>query len=150
MRSDRVKKGLERAPARALLHATGLPKGEIDKPFIGIGNSSTDLVPGHLNLPELARFVEKGVHAGGGYPFLFNVGALCDGIAMGHKGMFYSLPFRELVADMVESIVEAHALDGRTGAEVGEMLGEADITRAEVAASVGFFHVDDAVDVAGG
>ena len=88
MRSDRVKKGLERAPARALLHATGLPKGEIDKPFIGIGNSSTDLVPGHLNLPELARFVEKGVHTGGGYPFLFNVGALCDGIAMGHKGMF--------------------------------------------------------------
>ena len=112
MRSDRVKKGLERAPARALLHATGLPKSEIDKPFIGIGNSSTDLVPGHLNLPELARFVEKGVHTGGGYPFLFHVGALCDGIAMGHKGMFYSLPFRELVADMVESIVEAHALDG--------------------------------------
>ncbi len=112
MRSDRVKKGLERAPARALLHATGLPKGELDKPFIGIGNSSTDLVPGHLNLPELARFVEKGVHTGGGYPFLFNVGALCDGIAMGHKGMFYSLPFRELVADMVESIAEAHALDG--------------------------------------
>jgi dihydroxy-acid dehydratase len=112
MRSDRVKKGLERAPARALLHATGLPKGEMDKPFIGIGNSSTDLVPGHLNLPELARFVEKGVHTGGGYPFLFNVGALCDGIAMGHKGMFYSLPFRELVADMVESIAEAHALDG--------------------------------------
>ena len=64
MRSDRVKKGLERAPARALLHATGLPKGEIDKPFIGIGNSSTDLVPGHLNLPELARFVEKGIHTG--------------------------------------------------------------------------------------
>jgi dihydroxy-acid dehydratase len=112
MRSDRVKRGLERAPARALLHATGLPKAEMDKPFIGIGNSSTDLVPGHLNLPELARFVEKGVHAGGGYPFLFNVGALCDGIAMGHKGMFYSLPFRELVADMVESIAEAHALDG--------------------------------------
>jgi dihydroxy-acid dehydratase len=112
MRSDRVKKGLERAPARALLHATGLPTNQIDKPFIGIGNSSTDLVPGHLNLPELARFVEKGVHTGGGYPFVFNVGALCDGIAMGHRGMYYSLPFRELVADMVESITEAHALDG--------------------------------------
>jgi len=112
MRSDRVKKGLERAPARALLHATGLPTSQIDKPFIGIGNSSTDLVPGHLNLPELARFVEKGVHTGGGYPFVFNVGALCDGIAMGHHGMYYSLPFRELVADMVESIAEAHALDG--------------------------------------
>jgi dihydroxy-acid dehydratase len=112
MRSDRVKKGLERAPARALLHATGLPRSQLDRPFIGIANSSTDLVPGHLNLPELARFVEKGVHTGGGYPFLFHVGALCDGIAMGHQGMFYSLPFRELVADMVESIAEAHALDG--------------------------------------
>ncbi len=112
MRSDRVKKGLERAPARALLHATGLPRSQLEMPFIGIGNSSTDLVPGHLNLPELARFVEKGVHTGGGYPFLFHVGALCDGIAMGHQGMFYSLPFRELVADMVESIAEAHALDG--------------------------------------
>jgi dihydroxy-acid dehydratase len=112
MRSDRVKKGLERAPARALLHATGLPKSQIEKPFIGIGSSYTELVPGHLNLPELARFVEKGIHTGGGYPFLFNVGALCDGIAMGHQGMHYSLPFRELVADMVESIAEAHALDG--------------------------------------
>lgn len=112
MRSDRVKRGIERAPARALLHATGLPRSELDRPFIGIGNSSSDLVPGHLNLPELARFVEKGVHTGGGYPFVFHVGALCDGIAMGHRGMHYSLPFRELVADMVESIAEAHALDG--------------------------------------
>jgi len=112
MRSDRVKKGLERAPARALLFATGLPRSEIHKPFIGIGSSHTDLVPGHLNLGDLARFAEKGVHAGGGYPFIFQVGALCDGIAMGHEGMHYSLPFRELVADMVECIVQAHALDG--------------------------------------
>jgi dihydroxy-acid dehydratase len=84
----------------------------MDKPFIGIGSSHTDLVPGHLNLQDLARFVEKGVHTAGGYPFGFNVGALCDGIAMGHVGMHYSLPFRELVADMVECITEAHGLDG--------------------------------------
>ena len=112
MRSDRVKKGVERAPARALLHATGLPRSELDKPFIGIGSSHTDLVPGHVNLQDLARFAEKGVHSAGGYPFLFQVGALCDGIAMGHQGMHYSLPFRELVADMVECIGMAHALDG--------------------------------------
>jgi len=84
----------------------------MDKPFIGIGNSYTDLVPGHVNLQELARFVEKGVHSAGGYPFIFNVGALCDGIAMGHEGMHYSLPFRELVADMVECVAQAHGLDG--------------------------------------
>ncbi len=112
MRSDRVKKGLGRAPARALMHATGLPKSEIHKPFIGIGSSHTDLVPGHVNLQDLARFAEKGVHSAGGYPFGFNVGALCDGIAMGHVGMHYSLPFRELVADMVECIAQAHGLDG--------------------------------------
>ena len=112
MRSDRVKKGLQRAPARALLHATGLPRSEMNKPFIGVGNSFTDLVPGHVNLQDLARFVEKGVHTAGGYPFQFNVGALCDGIAMGHEGMHYSLPFRELVADMVECIAQAHGLDG--------------------------------------
>ena len=112
MRSDTVKKGLERAPARALLHATGLPKSEMGRRFIGIANTSSDLVPGHLNLTELARCVEKGVHTAGGYPFIFHIGALCDGIAMGHAGMRYSLPFRELVADMVESISQAHALDG--------------------------------------
>ena len=112
MRSDTVKKGLERAPARALLHATGLPRSEMGRPFIGIANTSSDLVPGHLNLTELARFVEKGVHTAGGYSFVFHIGALCDGIAMGHAGMRYSLPFRELVADMVESISQAHALDG--------------------------------------
>ncbi len=112
MRSDQTKKGLERAAARALMYATGLPRSEVDKPFIGIGSSFTDLVPGHVNLNDLVRFVEKGVHTGGGYSFVFNVGALCDGIAMGHRGMHYSLPLRELIADMIESIVEAHALDG--------------------------------------
>lgn len=112
MKSDTIKKGIERAPARALLHATGLPRSEMDRPFIGIANSASDLVPGHLGLSELVRFIEKGVHTAGGYPFVFHVGALCDGIAMGHAGMRYSLPFRELVADMVESIAIAHGLDG--------------------------------------
>jgi dihydroxy-acid dehydratase len=112
MKSDIVKKGTERAPARALLHATGLPRSEMGRPFIGIANSASDLVPGHLNLSELVRFVEKGVHTAGGYAFVFHVGALCDGIAMGHAGMRYSLPFRELVADMIESITIAHGLDG--------------------------------------
>jgi dihydroxy-acid dehydratase len=112
MKSDEVKKGLERAPARALLHATGMPPSELAKPFIGIASSYTDLVPGHLTMHELERFVEKGVHTAGGYPFVFNVGAICDGIAMGHKGMRYSLPFRELVADMIESVACAHGLDG--------------------------------------
>ena len=112
MRSNRIKKGIERVPARALLYATGLPPSELSKPFIGIAGSYTDLVPGHLTMRELERFVEKGVHAAGGYPFVFSVGAICDGIAMGHEGMHYSLPFRELVADMIESVACAHALDG--------------------------------------
>ncbi len=112
MKSHEIKTGVERAPARALLYATGLPPSELNKPFIGIGSSYTDLVPGHLTMHDLERFVEKGVHTAGGYPFLFSVAGICDGIAMGHKGMHYSLPFRELVADMVESVARAHALDG--------------------------------------
>jgi dihydroxy-acid dehydratase len=82
------------------------------KPFIGLATSYTDLVPGHVGMRALERAVENGVHAGGGYPFLFGVPAVCDGIAMGHRGMHYSLPLREIVADLVESVAEAHALDG--------------------------------------
>jgi dihydroxy-acid dehydratase len=82
------------------------------KPFIGIATSFTDLVPGHVGMRALERVVENGIHAAGGHPFLFGVPAVCDGIAMGHKGMHYSLPLRELIADMVESVAEAHALDG--------------------------------------
>jgi dihydroxy-acid dehydratase len=82
------------------------------KPFIGIANAYTDIVPGHVGLQALARSVELGVAAGGGVPFQFGVMAICDGVAMGHKGMFYSLPSRELIADTVESMAEAHALDG--------------------------------------
>jgi len=112
MRSDRVKKGVERAPARALMHATGVPRGELDRPFVGIVSSYTDLIPGHMGMRDLERYVEKGIHSGGGYAFTFCVPGVCDGIVMGHVGMHYSLPSRELIADMIECVVEAHALDG--------------------------------------
>lgn len=112
MRSDRIKKGLERVPHRALMYATGMPKGEMKKPFIGVASSFTDLIPGHAGMRDLERFIEKGVHTGGGYPLLFGLPGICDGIAMGHRGMHYSLPSRELIADIVESVAEAHAFDG--------------------------------------
>ena len=112
MRSDRVKKGLERAPHRALLHATGMTKSQLNTEFIGIATSFNDLVPGHTGMRTLERFIEKGVHTGGGHSFMFGVPAVCDGIAMGHRGMHYSFPIRELIADMIESVATAHALDG--------------------------------------
>src|SRR3989304_7954177 len=111
-RSDRIKKGLERVPHRALLYATGIPTGEMKKPFIGVATSFTDLIPGHIGMRDLERFIEKGVHTGGGDPFIFCVPGICDGIAMGHEGMSYSLPSRELIADMIEAVTKAHALDG--------------------------------------
>ncbi|MEE8449303.1 MAG: dihydroxy-acid dehydratase, partial [Thermodesulfobacteriota bacterium] len=92
MESTRIKQGIERAPHRALLYATGLTRDDLAKPFIGLASSFTDLVPGHIGMRELERFIEKGVHTGGGYPFIFGVPAICDGIAMGHEGMHYSLP----------------------------------------------------------
>jgi dihydroxy-acid dehydratase len=112
MRSDLIKKGIERTPHRALLFATGLPKSCIDRPFIGVATSFTDIIPGHISMNELARFIEKGIHSGGGYSFFFGIPGICDGIAMGHKGMKFSLPSRELIADMIECIVEAHQFDG--------------------------------------
>ena len=112
MRSDRIKKGLERAPNRSLLFATGVTRGELDSPMIGVATSFTDLIPGHIGMRDLERFIEKGVHAGGGWPLFFGLPGICDGIAMGHQGMHYSLPSRELIADMVESIALAHAFDG--------------------------------------
>ncbi len=99
-------------PHRALYCAAGVPQAAMGKPFVGIATSFTDLVPGHVGMRNLERVIENGVHAGGGYPFLFGVPAVCDGIAMGHRGMHYSLPLRELIADMIESVAEAHALDG--------------------------------------
>ncbi|GFO61116.1 dihydroxy-acid dehydratase [Geomonas silvestris] len=112
MRSDTITQGLERTPHRALLKGTGLPQSEMGKPFIGIATSFTDLIPGHVGMRDLERFIEKGVHTGGGYSFFFGIPGVCDGISMGHKGMHYSLPTRELIADMVESVAEAHRLDG--------------------------------------
>ncbi|MBP1753408.1 MAG: dihydroxyacid dehydratase [Geobacteraceae bacterium] len=107
-----ITKGLERVPHRALLKGAGVPQSEMDKPFIGVATSFTDLIPGHVGMRDLERYIEKGVHTGGGYAFFFGIPGVCDGIAMGHKGMHYSLPTRELIADMVESVVEAHRLDG--------------------------------------
>ncbi len=112
MKSTEIKKGIERVPHRALLYATGIPKSEMDKPFIGVASSFTDIIPGHVGMRDLERFIEKGVHSGGGYPFFFGLPGICDGIAMGHSGMYYSLPSRELIADMVETVMEAHKLDG--------------------------------------
>ncbi len=112
MRSDRAKLGLTQAPSRALLHACGITREQLGKPFIGIANAFSDLVPGHIGMQRLARAVELGIAAGGGVPFQFGTMAICDGIAMGHRGMFYSLPSRELIADTVESMAEAYALDG--------------------------------------
>ena len=112
MRSNEIKKGVDRAPHRSLLYATGISRSAISKPFIGICSSFTDLIPGHIGMRDLERLIEKGIHTGGGYSFIFCVPGVCDGIAMGHKGMHFSLPSRDLIADMVEAIVEAHRLDG--------------------------------------
>lgn len=112
MISDRVKKGILRAPNRSLIKACGYTDEEIKKPFIGVVNSFTEIVPGHIHLRDLAEAVKKGIYAGGGTAFEFNVIAIDDGIAMGHEGMKYSLPSRELIADSVESMAKAHAFDG--------------------------------------
>ena len=114
MRSDMIKKGFEKAPHRSLLKATGAVKSDDDfaKPFIGVCNSYIDLIPGHVHLQEFGRIIKKEVRAAGGVPFEFNTIGVDDGIAMGHIGMRYSLPSRELIADSVETVAEAHRLDG--------------------------------------
>ena len=112
MRSDKIKKGLERMPNRALLYGTGAHASHMERPFIGIASSFTDIIPGHTNMRILERYIERGVENGGGTPFIFGVPGICDGIAMGHEGMNQSLPSRELIADIIESISSAHALDG--------------------------------------
>jgi dihydroxy-acid dehydratase len=111
MKSDTVKRGVERAPHRALLHAVGWRRSDIDKPLIGIVNSFTEVVPGHIHLPQIAQAAKEGVWSAGGVPFEVNTIAVCDGIAMNHPGMKYSLPSRELIADSVEIAAEAHAFD---------------------------------------
>jgi len=112
MRSDNVKKGIARTPHRSLLMATGVSKKNIERPFIGIASSFSDLVPGHIGMRDLERQIEKGIHSGGGQSFIFGVPAVCDGIAMGHDGMRYSLPSRDLIADCIETVANAHQLDG--------------------------------------
>ena len=112
MRSDKIKRGVERAGNRALLYATGLTRSELTKPFIGIFTSNSDIIPGHIGMRRFERFIERGIAAGGGVPFVFGVPGICDGIAMGHSGMKYSLPSRELIADMIETVMRAHSLDG--------------------------------------
>jgi dihydroxy-acid dehydratase len=112
LRSDEVKCGVERAAHRALLKAVGLTQEDFKKPFIGIANSYTSIVPGHIHLQKLGEAVREGILAAGGTPFEFNTIAVCDGIAMGHEGMRYSLPSRELIADSVEVMMQAHRLDG--------------------------------------
>ena len=111
MRSDTVKKGYEKAPHRALLRATGLKDEDFDKPFVAIVNSYVDVVPGHVHLQEFGKLVKDAVRAAGGVPFEFNTIGVDDGIAMGHMGMKYSLPSRELIADCVETMIEAHRFD---------------------------------------
>jgi dihydroxy-acid dehydratase len=114
MRSDTIKKGFDKAPHRSLLKATGAvrSKGDFSKPFIGICNSFNELIPGHAHLQELGRVAKEAVREAGGVPFEFNTIGVCDGIAMGHVGMRYSLASREIIADSVETMVEAHRLDG--------------------------------------
>jgi dihydroxy-acid dehydratase len=112
MESDAIKRGIERAPHRSLLRALGVTSQEMDRPFIGIVNSFTEIVPGHMHLPQIAEAVKAGVRNGGGIPFEFNTIAVCDGLAMNHRGMKYSLPSRELIADSVEIMARAHAFDG--------------------------------------
>jgi dihydroxy-acid dehydratase len=111
MKSDVIKKGIERAPHRSLLYALGCTRKEMDKPFIGIVNSFSEIVPGHVHLNEIAEAVKEGIRNAGGVPFEVNTIAVCDGIAMNHAGMKYSLPSRELIADSVEIVAEAHAFD---------------------------------------
>lgn len=112
MKSDTIKKGIARAPHRGLLYAAGVSKEGLKRPFIGIASSFSDLVPGHVGMRDLERQIEKGIHSAGGQAFIFGTPAICDGIAMGHSGMRYSLPSRDLIADCVESVTAAHQLDG--------------------------------------
>jgi dihydroxy-acid dehydratase len=112
MRSDTIKKGYDRAPHRSLLRACGLTEADFDKPFIAIANSFVQIIPGHVHLQELGQVARAAVRAAGGVPFEFNTIGVDDGIAMGHGGMKYSLPSRELIADAVETMVRAHCFDG--------------------------------------
>ena len=115
MRSDVIRKGIGSAPARSLLRADGLTDEDFEKPFIGIANSWNDIIPGHLHLNEITEAVKEGIIEAGGRPFTFGVPGICDGIAMGHNGMRYSLISREVISDCCEVMIEGHAFDGWVG-----------------------------------
>jgi dihydroxy-acid dehydratase len=112
MKSDTIKQGFQHAPHRGLLRACGISDADLNKPFIAIANSFCEIVPGHVHLNKVAQVVKQAVREAGGVPFEFNTIAVCDGIAMGHTGMKYSLPSREIVADSVETMGRAHCFDG--------------------------------------
>jgi dihydroxy-acid dehydratase len=112
MRSDTIKRGFDKTPHRSLLRATGLKDEDFNKPFIGVANSHIDIIPGHFFLQEYGRIVKEAIREAGGVPFEFNTIGVDDGIAMGHDGMLYSLPSRELIADCIETVMNAHKLDG--------------------------------------
>src|SRR5512147_54999 len=111
MRSDQIKRGVERAPHRALLRATGVRTEDMTKPFIAVVNSYVDIVPGHTHLQGFGKVIKEAVRAAGAVPFEFNTIGVDDGIAMGHEGMKFSLPSRELIADCVETMIRAHRFD---------------------------------------
>ena len=111
MRSDLMKKGVERAPHRSLMKALGLTDEEINQPIIGIANSFNEVIPGHMHLNNLVKAVKEGIRIKGGTPIEFNTIGVCDGIAMNHLGMLYSLPSRELIADSIEIMSVAHPFD---------------------------------------
>ncbi|MCP8318165.1 MAG: dihydroxy-acid dehydratase, partial [archaeon] len=112
MRSDAIKYGIERAPHRSLLKALGVTDESLKKPFVAVVNSYTSIVPGHIHLNMIADAVKSGIQTAGGVPFEFNTIAICDGLAMGHEGMKYSLPSREVIADSIELMIQAHRFDG--------------------------------------
>jgi len=112
MRSDKIKKGFKRAPHRALLKATGVKEEDFSKPFIAVVNSYVDIIPGHVHLQPFGKMVKEAIREAGGVPFEFNTIGVDDGIAMGHSGMKFSLPSRELIADSVETMIQAHCFDG--------------------------------------
>ncbi|MCX7795498.1 MAG: dihydroxy-acid dehydratase [bacterium] len=112
MRSDEIKRGIERAPHRSLLKALGIDDEELNKPFIGVINSYSEIIPGHMHLARIAEAVKAGIREAGGVPFECETIGICDGIAMNHSGMCFSLPSRELIADSVESLAEAYKFDG--------------------------------------
>ena len=112
MRSDQIKKGVERAPNRSLLYALGYTEEELNRPLVGVVSSWNEIVPGHMDLDKIVEAVKAGIRAAGGTPVTFPAIAVCDGIAMGHVGMKYSLVTRDLIADSTEAMVTAHQFDG--------------------------------------